>query len=181
VTPTPTGWRAVPRTVWALGFVSLFMDVSSEMIHAFLPIFLISTLGASAMLVGVIEGLAEGTAAVTKVFSGALSDWFGKRKLLAGIGYGLGALTKPVFALAATPFEVLAARLVDRVGKGIRGARTSRPSPCAAPPTACGSRSTPSARSGVLCSASCSWPHFTETCARCSRSRSCPPPSRCCC
>lgn len=112
----------MPRTVWALGFVSLFMDVSSEMIHALLPVFLISTLGASAALVGLIEGIAEGTASITKMFSGALSDWLGKRKLLAVIGYGLGALTKPVFALAVTPVEVLVARFVDRVGKGIRGA-----------------------------------------------------------
>jgi MFS family permease len=117
-----TGWRAVPRTVWMLGLVSLFMDVSSEMIHALLPLFLVSTLGASAALVGWIEGLAEGTASVTRVFSGALSDWLGRRKLLVAIGYSLGALTKPVFALAATPFEVLVARLVDRAGKGIRGA-----------------------------------------------------------
>ena len=117
-----TGWRAVPRTVWVLGFVSLFMDTSSEMIHALLPVFLVSTLGASATLVGLIEGIAEGTASVTKVFSGAISDWFGRRKLLAVLGYGLGALTKPVFALATTPVEVLAARVVDRVGKGIRGA-----------------------------------------------------------
>jgi MFS family permease len=117
-----TGWRAVPRTVWALGFVSLFMDVSSEMIHALLPVFLVTTLGASVMLVGVIEGIAEGSASVTKVFSGALSDWLGRRKPLAVLGYCLGALTKPVFAVAVTPFEVLAARFVDRVGKGIRGA-----------------------------------------------------------
>jgi MFS family permease len=98
------------------------MDTSSEMIHAFLPVFLVSTLGASATLVGLIEGIAEGTAPVTKVFSGAVSDWFGRRKLLAVLGYALGALTKPVFALAVTPFEVLAARFVDRIGKGIRGA-----------------------------------------------------------
>jgi MFS family permease len=116
------GWRAVPRAVWALGFVSLFMDISSEMIHAFLPVFLVTTLGASATLVGLIEGIAEGTASVTKVFSGAISDWTGRRKLLAVVGYGLGAVTKPVFALAVTPFEVLAARFTDRVGKGIRGA-----------------------------------------------------------
>jgi MFS family permease len=100
----------------------MFMDVSSEMVHAFLPVFLVSTLGASTSLVGLIEGIAEGTASVTKVFSGAISDWFGKRKLLAVLGYSLGALTKPVFALAVTPLEVLAARFVDRVGKGIRGA-----------------------------------------------------------
>lgn len=120
--PSTRGWRSLPRTIWALGFVSLFMDVSSEMIHAFLPVFLLSTLGASATLVGLIEGIAEGTAAVTKVASGAISDWFGKRKLLAVVGYGLAAVTKPVFALAVTPIEVLVARFVDRVGKGIRGA-----------------------------------------------------------
>jgi MFS family permease len=120
--PSLSGWRAVPRTVWTLGFVSLFMDISSEMIHAFLPVFLVSTLGASATMVGAIEGIAQGTASVTKVFSGVVSDWFGRRKLLAALGYGLGALTKPVFALAATPFQVLGARFIDRVGKGIRGA-----------------------------------------------------------
>ncbi len=112
----------IPRTVWALGFVSMFMDISSEMIHSLLPIFLVSTLGASAALLGLIEGIAEATASITKVFSGWLSDRFGKRKLLVIIGYGLGAITKPVFPLATTPFEVLGARFVDRVGKGIRGA-----------------------------------------------------------
>ena len=117
-----TGWRAVPRTVWVLGFVSLLMDTSSEMIHALLPVFLVSTLGASPTLVGWIEGVAEGTASVTRVFSGAISDRLGRRKLLVALGYGLGAVTKPVFALAVTPFEVFAARLVDRAGKGIRGA-----------------------------------------------------------
>jgi MFS family permease len=116
------GWRAVPRPVWTLGFVSLLMDTSSEMVHAFLPVFLVSTLGASVLLVGLIEGIAEGTASVTKVFSGAISDWLGRRKLLVVIGYGLGALTKPVFAIARTPVEVLLARFVDRVGKGVRGA-----------------------------------------------------------
>jgi MFS family permease len=116
------GWRAVPRPVWTLGFVSLLMDTSSEMVHAFLPVFLVSTLGASVLLVGLIEGIAEGTASVTKVFSGAFSDWLGRRKLLVVLGYGLGALTKPVFAIAGTPVEVLVARFVDRVGKGIRGA-----------------------------------------------------------
>ncbi|MFI5317305.1 MAG: MFS transporter [Myxococcota bacterium] len=114
--------RAIPRTVWALGFVSMLMDVSSEMVHAFLPVFLVSTLGASMSLVGLIEGIGEGAASVTKLFSGAISDWFGRRKQLAVVGYSLGALTKPVFALAVTPLEVLAARFVDRVGKGIRGA-----------------------------------------------------------
>ncbi len=112
----------IPRTVWVLGFVSLFMDISSEMIHALLPIFLVTTLGASVALVGVIEGIAEATASISKVFSGWLSDRLGKRKLLLLVGYGLGAIMKPVFPLALTPFEVLGARFADRIGKGIRGA-----------------------------------------------------------
>jgi MFS family permease len=102
--------------------VSLFMDVSSEMIHSLLPVFLVSTLGASVTLVGLIEGVAEATASITKVFSGWISDRLGKRKLLAVLGYGLGALSKPIFPLAVTPFEVLGARFADRIGKGIRGA-----------------------------------------------------------
>ncbi|HKQ31026.1 MAG TPA: MFS transporter [Burkholderiales bacterium] len=114
--------KKIHRTVWALGFVSMFMDISSEMIHSLLPIFLVTTLGASPALLGIIEGIAEATASITKVFSGWLSDRLGKRKLLTVIGYGLGAITKPVFPLAVTPFEVLGARFVDRVGKGIRGA-----------------------------------------------------------
>lgn len=113
---------AVPRAVWALGFVSMFMDISSEMIHSLLPVFLVTTLGATATLVGVIEGAAEATASVTKVFSGWLSDRIGKRKLLAVLGYGLGALSKPIFPLAATPLAVFAARFADRIGKGVRGA-----------------------------------------------------------
>ncbi len=117
-----TGWRAIPAGVWALGFVSLFMDVSSEMIHALLPVYLVTVLGTSALTVGVIEGIAEATAAITKVFSGALSDWLGKRKILAAAGYGLAAFTKPVFPLAATVEWLIAARFIDRVGKGIRGA-----------------------------------------------------------
>ena len=116
------GLRAVPRGVWAIGFVSMFMDVSSEMIHSLLPVFLVSTLGASVALVGLIEGIAEATASITKVFSGWISDRLGKRKLLAVLGYGLGAISKPIFPLAATPFQVLGARFADRVGKGIRGA-----------------------------------------------------------
>lgn len=119
---TPPGLRDVPRTVWALGFVSLFMDISSELIHALLPLLLVDTLGAGVAEVGLIEGVAEATAAVTKVFSGALSDRIGKRKLLAALGYGLGALSKPVFPLAGSAAVVLAARFADRVGKGIRGA-----------------------------------------------------------
>jgi len=108
--------------VWALGFVSMLMDVSSEMIHALLPVYLITMLGTSMVTVGVIEGVAEATASVTKIFSGALSDWLGKRKLIAAIGYGLAAFTKPVFPLAPTVGWLLAARFVDRIGKGVRGA-----------------------------------------------------------
>lgn len=114
--------RQLPPSIWALGFVSLLMDVSSEMIHSLLPLFMVGALGASALVVGVVEGLAESTALIVKVFSGALSDWLGRRKGLAMLGYGLGALTKPVFALASGMGWVLGARLVDRVGKGIRGA-----------------------------------------------------------
>lgn len=105
-----------------LGFVSLFMDVSSEMIHSLLPVFMVSALGASMLAVGFIEGIAESTALIVKVFSGALSDRFGKRKPLAVLGYGLGMLSKPLFALALTVNWVLAARFMDRIGKGIRGA-----------------------------------------------------------
>ena len=112
----------LPAGVWALGVVSLFMDVSSEMIHALLPVFLVSVLGASVTAVGALEGAAEAIASITKVFSGVLSDKLGKRKLLTVVGYGLAALTKPVFALAPSSGWVFAARGVDRVGKGIRGA-----------------------------------------------------------
>ena len=98
------------------------MDVSSEMIHALLPIYLVTVLGTSALTVGVIEGIAEATALITKVFSGALSDWLGKRKLLAALGYGLAAFTKPIFPLAPTVGWLVAARFIDRIGKGIRGA-----------------------------------------------------------
>lgn len=120
--PSSVTWRDVPKSVWVLGFVSLLMDVSSELIHSLLPVFLVTVVGASTTMVGLIEGIAEATAAIAKVFSGALSDRIGKRKLLAGIGYALGAITKPVFPLASTAWEVLAARFVDRIGKGIRGA-----------------------------------------------------------
>jgi MFS family permease len=115
-------WRDVPTSIWALGFVSLLMDISSELIHSLLPVFLVTVIGASTVTVGLIEGIAEATAAIAKVFSGALSDHIGKRKLLVGIGYGLAAITKPVFPLASTAWEVLAARIVDRIGKGIRDA-----------------------------------------------------------
>ena len=120
--PRTSGWRAAPRTVWALGVVSLLMDVSSEMIHGLLPVFLVGTLGASAAMLGMIEGIAEATASIVKVFSGWLSDRLGKRKLLAMFGYGLGALSKPLFPLAINPAQVLAIRFADRVGKGVRGA-----------------------------------------------------------
>ena len=105
-----------------LGFVSLFMDVSSELIHGLLPVFMVTSLGASALAVGLVEGVAEATALIVKVFSGVLSDYLGKRKVLAVIGYGMGALSKPLFALALTVNWVLAARFMDRIGKGIRGA-----------------------------------------------------------
>ena len=115
-------WREIPGGVWALGFVSLLMDISSEMIHALLPLYLVTVLGMSMLTVGVIEGIAEATASIVKIFSGALSDWLGKRKLLAAFGYGLAAFTKPVFPLATSISWIVAARFVDRVGKGIRGA-----------------------------------------------------------
>ncbi len=112
----------IPAAIWALGFVSLLMDVSSELIHSLLPVFLVASLGAGALVVGLIEGAAEATALIVKVFSGVFSDYWGKRKPLAVIGYGLGALSKPLFALATSSGLVLGARLIDRVGKGIRGA-----------------------------------------------------------
>ncbi|WP_088958702.1 MFS transporter [Variovorax sp. HW608] len=112
----------MPAGVWVLGFVSLLMDISSEMIHSLLPLFMVTTLGANAFVVGVVEGIAESAALIVKVFSGTLSDYLGRRKGLAVFGYALGALTKPLFAIAPTAGVVLAARLIDRVGKGIRGA-----------------------------------------------------------
>ncbi len=115
-------WREIPVSVWALGLVSLFMDISSEMIHALLPLYLVTVLGTSTLTVGIIEGIAEATASITKVFSGALSDYLGKRKWLAAFGYGLAAFTKPIFPLATSIGWLVAARFVDRVGKGIRGA-----------------------------------------------------------
>ncbi len=120
--PSLFRWREIPGSVWALGLVSLFMDLSSEMIHALLPLYLVSVLGASTLEVGVIEGIAEATASITKIFSGVLSDYLGKRKMLAALGYGLAAITKPVFPLAPNIAWVIGARFVDRVGKGIRGA-----------------------------------------------------------
>ncbi|MDR6393193.1 MFS transporter [Paraburkholderia phenoliruptrix] len=114
--------ESIPRSVWILGCVSLFMDVSSEIIHSLLPMFLMVSLGASAATIGLIEGIAEATAPIVKVFSGALSDYLGNRKWLAVAGYALGALSKPLFAIAPTVGVVVSARVIDRVGKGIRGA-----------------------------------------------------------
>lgn len=114
--------KSLPRGVIVLGFVSLFMDVSSEMIHSLLPVFLVTVLGAGALTVGIIEGIAEATASIVKVFSGVISDWTGRRKPLVLLGYGLAALTKPLFPLATGVAPVLLARFVDRIGKGIRGA-----------------------------------------------------------
>ena len=115
-------WRRIPGSVWALGVVSLLMDVSSEMIHALLPLYLVVGLGASALVVGIIEGVAEATALIVRIFSGALSDRLGRRKWLAAAGYGLAAFTKPVFPLAPSAGWLFAARIIDRIGKGIRGA-----------------------------------------------------------
>jgi MFS family permease len=115
-------FRVLPGGIWALGLVSMFMDISSELIHSLLPIFMATVLGASMTTVGIVEGVAEAAAAITKVFSGAISDYLGKRKLLAVLGYGLAALTKPIFPLATTIEWVFAARFIDRIGKGIRGA-----------------------------------------------------------
>lgn len=112
----------MPAGIWVLGLGSLFMDLSSELIHSLLPVFMVSGLGASMVTVGLIEGVAEATAALVKVFSGALSDYLGRRKFLLVLGYGLAALTKPIFPLAATIGWVFTARFVDRIGKGIRGA-----------------------------------------------------------
>ena len=117
-----TNDHRLPRGIWVLGFVSMFMDISSELVHSLLPLFMVTLLGTSMVSVGIIEGLAEGAAAITKVFSGAISDYFGKRKFLAVAGYTLGAITKPIFPLATTIGWVFGARFVDRIGKGIRGA-----------------------------------------------------------
>lgn len=115
-------YKELPKAIWILGCVSLLMDISSEMIHSLLPVFLVTALGASAMTVGLIEGFAEALSLIIKVFSGALSDYLGKRKMLAVVGYGLGAISKPLFAFASMPSMVFTARMIDRTGKGIRGA-----------------------------------------------------------
>lgn len=144
-----TRLREIPSAVWALGFVSLLMDISSEIIHSLLPIYLVTVLGTSMITLGFIEGIAEAPASITKVFSGALSDWLGKRKFLAVIGYGLAAFTKPIFPLASSVRWLVAARFIDRIGKGIRGAPRDAlvsditPTHCAARASDCGSRSIP--------------------------------------
>lgn len=149
--------KRIPKGVWVLGGVSLLMDISSEMIHSLLPLFMTTVLGTSVVFIGLIEGLAEATALIIKVFSGALSDYLGKRKGLALLGYGLGAVSKPLFALATSSGLVLGARLLDRVGKGIRGARAMRWSQTSRRPIfgvqrlACVSRWIPSAPSPVRC------------------------------
>jgi MFS family permease len=122
VAASPVKQVRLSTTVWALGLTSLFMDISSETIHSVLPVFLVVGLGTSAAYLGVIEGVAEATACIVKVFSGALSDYFGRRKPLALLGYGMAALTKPLFPLASSAGMVFLARFIDRVGKGIRGA-----------------------------------------------------------
>ncbi len=118
----PNGRVPIPRTVWALGFVSMFMDISSEIIHSLLPLFLTTTLGVSVAVVGLIDGFAEATASISKVFSGYIADRMGRRKPLILLGYGLGALSKPFFALAMTAPVIIGARFADRIGKGLRGA-----------------------------------------------------------
>jgi MFS family permease len=112
--------RALPKTVWVLGFGSMFMDISSELVHSLLPIFMATVLGASMVTIGLIEGIAEASAAITKIFSGAISDYFRKRKLFLVLGYGLSAISKPIFPLATTIWWVFAGRFIDRIGKGIR-------------------------------------------------------------
>ena len=151
--------RRIPGGVWLLGLVSLCMDLSSEMIHALLPVYLTTVLGAGTVAIGFIEGIAEAAASLSKIFSGLLSDISGRRKPLVVIGYGLAALTKPLFPLAQSVTWVLAARFVDRIGKGIRGALRDAliadiTSPDrAARPTVCGKRSTRPVRCSVPSSA----------------------------
>lgn len=118
--PSPTLARLcdIPKGIWALGFVPFFMDISTELIHALLPVYLVTIMGVSMVTVGI----AEATASIVRIFSGAISDWLGKRKLLAIIGYGLAAYTKPIFPLAGSVSWLIAARFIDRIGKGVRGA-----------------------------------------------------------
>lgn len=113
---------AIPAAIWTLGFVSLFSDMSSEMVHGLLPVLLAGGLGASALAIGLIEGAAEALVLVVKVFSGYVSDAMGRRKPLVLFGYGLAAAVKPLFPLADSVATVATARLIDRFGKGVRGA-----------------------------------------------------------
>jgi len=119
-------YRALPREIWVLGFVSMFMDISSELVHSLLPIFMATVLGASMMTIGLIEGIAEATAAITKVFSGAISDYFRKRKVLVVLGYGLSAMTKPVFPLAPRSGGFLARALRTASAKAFAARRATR-------------------------------------------------------
>ena len=136
MTPSPPGnpaasaseesiYRKLPRSVWVLGFVAMLMDTSSELVHSLLPIFMTTVLGASIITIGIIEGAAEAAAAIAKMFSGVVSDYLRKRIILVVLGYALAAITKPVFPLATTIGWVFAARFVDRIGKGIRGAHSA--------------------------------------------------------
>jgi len=165
--------RAVPRSVVALGLVSLFMDISSEIIHSLLPVFLVAVLGASALSVGFIEGIAEAASQVSKLFAGAISDWVGKRKPLVLIGYGLSALTKPLFPLASGVGVVVAARFIDRIGKGIRGAPRDALIGdvtllnCAAPLSGYVKRWTRLGPSSARCSPCCSWRRAATTSGLC--------------
>jgi MFS family permease len=120
--PSGTPAQRIPRTVWALGLVSFLMDTSSEIVHALLPLFMTVQLGLSVAMLGLIDGVAEATGSITKVFSGYISDRVGRRKPLILIGYGLAAVTKPVFAIAGSAGMVFGARFADRIGKGLRGA-----------------------------------------------------------
>lgn len=120
--PAPNTFSQMPKGIWVLGFVSMLMDISSEMIHSVLPMFMVTVLGASALTVGLIEGAAVATALTAKVFAGALSDYIRQRKAWVVAGYTLGALAKPLVALAQTSGLILGAHVLDRVGKGVRGA-----------------------------------------------------------
>src|SRR5260370_30462943 len=121
-TPGSGTLKQIPRGIWMLGFVSMFMDISSEIIHSLLPMFLVTSLGARQMMVGLIEGVAEATTHIVEIFSGARSDYLRNRKWRAVIGYGVGAVSKPLLALAAKAGIVLTVRVADRIGKGVRGA-----------------------------------------------------------
>ena len=116
------GWRSLPRNVWAVSLTSFFMDISSEMVINILPLFLYNVLGVGTGVIGLIEGIAEATASLLKVFSGWMSDRLRSRKWIAVAGYGLSALSKPFFYFVNSWAAVLAVRWADRVGKGIRTA-----------------------------------------------------------